>query len=71
MSDDTVKPDVPDDVPRVKDAAAVELGRRGGLVSGARRMTSLTPAQRRRAAMAGGIATRELWRKRRAAKLAK
>jgi hypothetical protein len=46
----------PDLDPRVKDPAAVDLGRRGGLVGGKARAASLTPEQRtesaRKAAMA-------------------
>lgn len=37
-------------VPPEKNAAAVELGRRGGLKGGKARMASLTPAQRKESA---------------------
>ncbi len=46
----------PDPAPRVKDPAAVELGRRGGLIGGKARAARMTPEQRRDSARKAALA---------------
>ena len=46
----------PDPEPRVKNPAAVELGRMGGLVGGKARAASLTPAERTDSARKAALA---------------
>jgi hypothetical protein len=46
----------PDPPARVKDPAAVELGRKGGLVGGKRRAANMTPEERRDSARKAALA---------------
>ena len=46
----------PDPPAREKDPAAVELGRRGGLIGGKKRAASMTPEQRRDSARKAALA---------------
>ena len=46
----------PDPAPRIKDPAAVELGRRGGIVGGKARAAKLTPEERSASARKAALA---------------
>lgn len=46
----------PDPAPPAKDPAAVELGRRGGLIGGKARAAKMTPEQRRDSARRAALA---------------
>lgn len=54
--DMTLGEDEPEHEARVKDPAAVELGRRGGLKGGVARAAKLSPEQRRQIAIAAARA---------------